>query len=53
MKNIYEIVGFSVIWGSVCMVIGISLGNICFTLEETIKEKRKAKLAKKYEIKYK
>nr|DAY82945.1 MAG TPA: Protein of unknown function (DUF2897) [Caudoviricetes sp.] len=51
MKNIYEIVGFSVIWGSAIVALGIVLGNLVFEIKETIKERKKAKLAKKIGIK--
>lgn len=41
MENIYEVVGFSVIWGG------------AGALEQALKERKKAKLAKKYGIKIK
>ena len=49
MKNIYEIVGFSVIWGGAGVLIGTFVG----ALEQLLKERKKAKLAKKYGIKIK
>lgn len=47
MENIYEIVGFSVIWGGAGALIGTFVG----ALEQALKERKKAKLAKKMEIK--
>ena len=47
MENIYEIVGFSVIWGGAGALIGTFVG----ALEQALKERKKAKLAKKYGIK--
>ena len=41
MENIYEIVGFSVIWGSAFVALGIVLGNLVFEIKETIKERKK------------
>ena len=41
MENIYEIVGFSVIWGSAIVALGIVLGNLVFEIKETIKERKK------------
>lgn len=49
MENIYEIVGFSVIWGGAGVLIGTFVG----ALEQALKERKKAKLAKKMEIKIK
>lgn len=46
MENIYEVVGFSVIWGGA----GV-LGTFVGALEQSLKERKKAKLAKKYGIK--
>lgn len=51
MGKLYEIVGFSVIWGSAIVALGIVLGNLVFEIKETIKERKKAKLAKKIGIK--
>ena len=47
MENIYEVVGFSVIWGGAGALIGTFVG----ALEQALKERKKAKLAKKMEIK--
>ena len=47
MENIYEIVGFSVIWGGAGALIGTFVG----ALEQALKERKKAKLAKKIGIK--
>ncbi|MFR1823077.1 MAG: hypothetical protein ACLSXJ_06890 [Clostridium saudiense] len=41
MENIYEIVGFSVIWGGAGALIGTFVG----ALEQALKERKKAKLA--------
>ena len=49
MENIYEVVGFSVIWGGAGALIGTFAG----ALEQALKERKKAKLAKKYGIKIK
>lgn len=51
MGKLYEIVGFSVILGSAIVALGIVLGNLVFEIKETIKERKKAKLAKKIGIK--
>ena len=47
IENIYEVVGFSVIWGGAGALIGTFVG----ALEQALKERKKAKLAKKMEIK--
>ena len=47
MENIYEVVGFITIWGGA----GALIGTFASALEQSLKEKRKAKLAKKMEIK--
>ena len=47
MENIYEVVGFSVIWGGAGALIGTFVG----ALEQALKERKKAKLAKKIGIK--
>ena len=49
MGKLYEIVGFSVIWGGAGALIGTFVG----ALEQALKERKKAKLAKKYGIKIK
>ena len=45
--KLYEIVGFSVIWGGAGVLIGTFVG----ALEQSLKERKKAKLAKKCGIK--
>ena len=47
MENIYEVVGFSVIWGGA----GALIGTFASALEQLLKERKKAKLAKKIGIK--
>ena len=47
IENIYEVVGFSVIWGGAGALIGTFVG----ALEQALKERKKAKLAKKIGIK--
>ena len=47
MEKLYEIVGFSVIWGGAGVLIGTFVG----ALEQSLKERKKAKLAKKCGIK--
>lgn len=49
MENIYEVVGFITIWGGAGALIGTFAG----ALEQALKERKKAKLAKKYGIKIK
>lgn len=46
MENIYEVVGFITIWGGA----GV-LGTFAGALEQALKERKKAKLAKKIGIK--
>ena len=49
MKNIYEIIGFITFWGGA----GVLIGTFAGALEQALKERKKAKLAKKMEIKIK
>ena len=49
MENIYEVVGFITIWGGAGALIGTFAG----ALEQALKERKKAKLAKKIGIKIK
>ena len=49
MENIYKVVGFITIWGGAGVLIGTFVG----ALEQSLKERKKAKLAKKYGIKIK
>lgn len=49
MENIYEVVGFITIWGGA----GVLIGTFAGALEQALKERKKAKLAKKYGIKIK
>ena len=49
MENIYEVVGFITIWGGAGALIGTFVG----ALEQSLKERKKAKLAKKIGIKIK
>lgn len=47
MENIYEVVGFITIWGGT----GVLIGTFAGALEQALKERKKAKLAKKIGIK--
>lgn len=47
MENIYEVVGFITIWGGA----GVLIGTFASALEQALKERKKAKLAKKIGIK--
>lgn len=47
MEELYEIIGFITFWGGA----GVLIGTFASALEQSLKEKRKAKLAKKMEIK--
>lgn len=47
MEKIYEVVGFITIWGDAGVLIGTFVG----ALEQALKERKKAKLAKKIGIK--
>lgn len=47
MEKIYEVVGFITIWGGAGVLIGTFVG----ALEQALKERKKAKLAKKIGIK--
>lgn len=47
MENIYEVVGFITIWGGA----GVLIGTFAGALEQALKERKKAKLAKKIGIK--
>lgn len=49
MENIYKVVGFITIWGGAGVLIGTFVG----ALEQSLKERKKAKLAKKIGIKIK
>lgn len=49
MENIYEVVGFITIWGGA----GVLIGTFAGALEQALKERKKAKLAKKIGIKIK
>lgn len=49
MENIYKVVGFINIWGGA----GVLIGTFAGALEQALKERKKAKLAKKYGIKIK
>lgn len=47
MENIYKVVGFITIWGGT----GVLIGTFAGALEQALKERKKAKLAKKIGIK--
>lgn len=47
MENIYEVVGLITIWGGA----GVLIGTFAGALEQALKERKKAKLAKKIGIK--
>lgn len=47
MGKLYEIIGFITFWGGAGALIGTFVG----ALEQALKERKKAKLAKKMEIK--
>lgn len=47
MENIYKVVGFITFWGGA----GVLIGTFAGALEQALKERRKAKLAKKIGIK--